>query len=101
MPVALWSALLQINRDTVFVAGGRYEAGTNTNITVINDFCVYQPISNLVIPLAKMNKGRSSFPMVYHNNLVFALGGRNDKPEPNLTMGDCESYSFKTEQWHS
>lgn len=84
MPIALWSALLQINQDTVFVAGGRYEASNNTSsISVISDFYVYQPMSNLVRPLSKMIKGRSSFPLVYHNHLLYALGGRNDKPEPN------------------
>ena len=47
MPVALWSALLQVNSDAVFVAGGRYE-DTNKNVTVIDDFSVYMPMSNQV-----------------------------------------------------
>ena len=98
MPVALWSAQLQVNSDAIFVAGGRYE-DTNHNVTVISDFCVYMPISNQVRKLPSMIQGRSSFCLVHHNMCIFALGGRNDKPEPNLTMSDCEYYSLKMEQW--
>lgn len=99
MKVALWSALLQVDPDNIFVAGGRYEGG-EFGVEVIKDFCVYHPLSNTCDILPPLIDKRSSFPMVHHLGRLYTIGGRNEKPEPDLTLKDCELFDFGSNQWY-
>ena len=43
LELAIWQAVLQIDPDTLFIAGGRLE---HPSVKVISNFAVYHPLSN-------------------------------------------------------
>ena len=92
-----YSGTVMKNESTVIVCGGINHALNN-----ITKKCYELNLKNMsVTPLPEMIRERYTFPIVYKNNKIYVLGGRQYGNDDVSIINFCEVYSYETKQWTS
>jgi hypothetical protein len=83
------------DEDTIYIAGG-----INKNLSKINsNFFVFRPKNHSIEKLPDMNQIRYTFPLVYHDNRVYAIGGRIYGSDDVSLLANCEYYDIEKRKW--
>jgi len=84
-----------LDQDTVYVAGG-----INKKLNKINkNFFLFKPISRTLEQLPPMHNIRYTFPLIYHQDRIYAIGGRIYGSDEVSLLKSCEYFDLKTQQW--
>jgi N-acetylneuraminic acid mutarotase len=92
-----YSGTAMKNESTVIVCGGINQALNN-----ITKKCYELNLKTLKVTLLPdMIRERYTFPIVYKNNKIYALGGRQYGNDDVSIINHCEVYNYETHQWTS
>lgn len=90
-----YSGVVKKDDDTIYIAGG-----INKNLTKINNkFYRFKPKSQIFEELPSMHEIRYTFPLVYHDNRVYAIGGRIYGSDDVSLLSKCEYFDIARNKW--
>ena len=92
-----YSGVTMVDENRMIVCGG-----IKFNLTGITNRCFeYDFKENLFRPISVMNEMRYTFPVIRHDNRVYAVGGRVYGDDTVSLLKKCEYYDLTTKTWHS
>ncbi len=90
-----YSGVVQKNRNTIYICGG-----INAKLDEIkNTFLVFNPETLSLQPMPSMKNVRYTFPMIYHHNRLYVMGGRVYGADQTSLLWECEYFDFELKKW--
>lgn len=90
-----FSGVLQLDDNRIAICGG-----TSHSMRFISkQFHIYNIKENSFIRLPDMHQIRFNFPLIYLNNKLYALGGRQFGTNDYAILKECEYYDFDLKEW--
>lgn len=90
-----YPGVVQRDPESIFVCGG-----INKKLEKISDQCLlFNPIARTIKELPPMNHIRYTFPLLYYNERLYALGGRIYGTDDQSLLARCEYFDFEKNSW--
>lgn len=90
-----YSGVTTKDEDTIIICGG-----IQSNLDVISSECLEFDLQKRTFrQLPDMISYRYTFPVVYHQRRIYALGGRVDGNDEVSLLNACEVYSYDANEW--
>lgn len=90
-----YSGIVQKNSQTIFICGG-----INSKLDQIKStFIQFNPLNLSITLMPPMKDPRYTFPVIYHLNRLYALGGRVYGNDQTSLLNACEYFDFNEKKW--
>lgn len=89
--------MTQRDPETIFICGG-----INKSLDKITEsFHIFNPMTRVLKSMPDMQNMRYTFPLIYNNERLYALGGRVYGNDQQSLLAECEYFDFAQKKWIS
>ena len=90
-----YCGVVQRNKSTIYICGG-----INSKLDEIkNTFLIFNPETLALQLMPPMKNVRYTFPMIYHNNRLYVMGGRVYGADQTSLLWESEYFDFEQKKW--